>query len=166
MTHSLLPLSKLRRLGGADAGAAAVEFAIVLPVFLLMLLGIFDFARACWVANSLQFAVAQGARYVTLSPTSSSRATAANCTTWVSSGGSATYTTSITTYVRTQLTNWGVSTATPTVTASVSCTGSPPTVTVTVSASYTFGFMFNTLETLIPGGIAMGQRAVVTTPLS
>lgn len=149
-----------------DNGAAAAEFAILFPIFLLMLLGIFDFARACWVANSLQFAVAQGARYATMSPTGSSRATAANCTTWVSSGGSTTYTSTITSYMRTQLSNWGVATASPSATASVSCAGSPPTVTITVGASYTFNFLLVDLTGWIPGGIAMRQQAVVTTPLS
>ena len=148
------------RLAAAQEGAAAVEFAIVFPLFFLLLFGIFDFARACWAANSLQFAVAQGARYVMTNPSGSSRPTAANCTTWTPGS----YQTSITTYLQTQLDHWNVSSATPSAIASVSCSGSPPSLTVTVSATYSFSFML--VSTLFPSAIPMQQQAVVTTPLS
>lgn len=161
MTRQSRPHGWLR-LFGRDEGAAAVEFAIVFPVFFLLLFGIFEFARACWIANSLQFAVAQGARYAMLSPTSSNRPTAANCATWTP----AAYQTSITTYMHTQLSNWNIASASPAASASVQCNGSPPTVTVTVSASYDFTFVLTGLENLFPGGISMHQQAIVTTPLS
>jgi len=164
MTRRLLPFT-FGRLLGANRGAASVEFAIVFPFFFLLLFGIFDFARACWLANSLQFAVAQGARYVTTSPSGSSRPTGANCTSWA---GQTAYQSQIRSYLQTQLSNANVSTASPSAIASVSCTpaSGPPTVSVTVSASYTFTFVLTDLIGLFPGGIAMRQQAVVTTPLS
>jgi Flp pilus assembly protein TadG len=148
------------RLLGAEEGASAVEFAIVFPVFFLLLFGIFEFARAWWAANSLQFAVAQGARYVMTSPSGSGRPTGANCATWTPGA----YQTAITTYMHRQLSNWNVSTATPSANPSVNCSASPPTLTVLVSASYTFTFVIS-----VPGlgpSINLHQHATVTTPLS
>ena len=43
-------------------GAAMVEFAIVLPIILLMVFGIVDFGRALYTVNNLTAAVREGAR--------------------------------------------------------------------------------------------------------
>lgn len=47
----------------AERGATAVEFALVLPVALLFLLGIIDVGRYAWATNRLEKAVQVGARY-------------------------------------------------------------------------------------------------------
>jgi len=47
-------------------GSAAVEFAFLLPVFLLMFLGIVEFGRMLWTQSSLQHAVAAAARYAAI----------------------------------------------------------------------------------------------------
>jgi len=49
---------RTRARAGADTGAAAVEFALVLPFLLLLIFGIIDFGRA-W---NMQLALTQGAR--------------------------------------------------------------------------------------------------------
>jgi Flp pilus assembly protein TadG len=43
-------------------GTAAVEFAILMPVFLTFLLGIVEFGRLMWTQAALQFAVEAAAR--------------------------------------------------------------------------------------------------------
>jgi Flp pilus assembly protein TadG len=43
-------------------GATAVEYAIVLPVLLLLLLGITDVGRLMWVQGTLEYATAAAAR--------------------------------------------------------------------------------------------------------
>lgn len=53
-------IARLRR---DSRGAAAVEFALVLPVLLLFLGGIIEFSRLMWVQSNLQFAAEEGARY-------------------------------------------------------------------------------------------------------
>jgi Flp pilus assembly protein TadG len=53
----------IRRLGRDRSGAAAVEFALVLPVLLLLLGGILEFSRLMWTQANLQFAAEEGARY-------------------------------------------------------------------------------------------------------
>ncbi len=51
-----------RRFGTDERGQALVEFALVLPVLLIMLLGIIDFARAWNVYQVLTDAGREGAR--------------------------------------------------------------------------------------------------------
>ena len=55
---------KLRRfVRRADSGQATIEFALAIPVLLLVVLGTFDVARAVWQENTLAFAAREGARY-------------------------------------------------------------------------------------------------------
>lgn len=44
-------------------GQALAEFALVLPLFLTIVLGIFDIGRVVWARNSLEDAAREGARY-------------------------------------------------------------------------------------------------------
>ena len=54
--------SLVPRILSERSGATAVEFAIIMPSLLLLLLGIMDFGRALWVQNALHFSVQQAAR--------------------------------------------------------------------------------------------------------
>jgi Flp pilus assembly protein TadG len=51
---------------GNRRGAAAVEFALVAPLFVLLLLGIIEFGRAMMVQQVLTNATREGARQATL----------------------------------------------------------------------------------------------------
>ena len=53
-------MRRLRMRG--DCGSAAVEFAIVIPVLLLLVLGTVEFGRVFWFQNSLTNAARVGAR--------------------------------------------------------------------------------------------------------
>ena len=70
-------ISKMSRIKRDDRGAAMVEFAIVLPVLLLILLGIIEFGRAYNAQVSIQAAAREGARELALghSPTDVENAT-------------------------------------------------------------------------------------------
>lgn len=46
-----------------DRGASAVEFALILPLLLLVVFGIFEFGRAYNAQITLQHAVREGVRY-------------------------------------------------------------------------------------------------------
>jgi len=59
----------LRRLRRADAGSSAVEFAMVAPILILMLFGVFEFGRALWTQSMLDFAVEQASRCATINTT-------------------------------------------------------------------------------------------------
>ncbi|HEV2250123.1 MAG TPA: TadE/TadG family type IV pilus assembly protein [Candidatus Limnocylindria bacterium] len=54
---------RLRGVHRDDRAQALVEFALTLPIFLLLVTGIFDVARAVWQENSLAFAAREGTRY-------------------------------------------------------------------------------------------------------
>jgi Flp pilus assembly protein TadG len=56
----------MRRLFGFDRddrAQALVEFALVLPIFLLLVTGILDVARAVWQENTLAYSAREGTRY-------------------------------------------------------------------------------------------------------
>lgn len=59
MRHSAL----LRRFERADGAQAMIEFALTLPVILLVITGLFDLGRAVWQENSLAYAAREGTRY-------------------------------------------------------------------------------------------------------
>lgn len=44
-------------------GATAVEFAIVMPIFLAMVLGVVEISRAMWIKATMQYAAEQTTRY-------------------------------------------------------------------------------------------------------
>jgi Flp pilus assembly protein TadG len=50
------------------SGTSAVEFALVVPVFLVMLLGIIEFGRVVWTQSALQHAVEAAARCAVVTP--------------------------------------------------------------------------------------------------
>ena len=56
-------MKRLRAFLNDPAGASAAEFALILPVALLFLLGIIDVGRYFWSINQLEKAVQVGARY-------------------------------------------------------------------------------------------------------
>lgn len=52
-----------RRSGKRTRGQSLVEFALTLPIFLLVVFGLIDLGRAVYVNNSLAEAARDGARY-------------------------------------------------------------------------------------------------------
>jgi Flp pilus assembly protein TadG len=57
-------IGRLRRYRDQDEGGQAiVEFALMLPLFLLLVTGIIDLSRAVWEENTLAYAAREGTRY-------------------------------------------------------------------------------------------------------
>lgn len=50
------------RFGGKTRGQTLVEFALILPIFILVLVGIFDFGRAVYAFNTISNASRQAVR--------------------------------------------------------------------------------------------------------
>jgi len=46
-----------------DSGVAAVELALLIPVFILLIFGIFEFGRAWYIQQTITSASREGARY-------------------------------------------------------------------------------------------------------
>jgi len=57
-----------RRLAGDRAGAVALEFALLAPVLIVLILGIVETGRALWVQNAMQLSVEEGARFALANP--------------------------------------------------------------------------------------------------
>ena len=53
----------IARLARDDSGQSLIEFAIILPLLLLIITGLFDVARATWQENTLAYAAREGTRY-------------------------------------------------------------------------------------------------------
>lgn len=69
-------MSYLRR---DESGASAVEFAIVVPILVMVMFAIFEFGLAYFRSQSLQAAAREGARVASLSQTTSTEIQARVC---------------------------------------------------------------------------------------
>ena len=58
-------MSKTKKGMRGEHGAVAVEFAIILPILLLLVFGIIDFGHAYYMKHVLQNSCREGARYAT-----------------------------------------------------------------------------------------------------
>jgi len=54
---------RLHRLSRCDRGVAALEFAAIAPVLILLLVAVMEFGRLYWVRDSVQYAAEQTARW-------------------------------------------------------------------------------------------------------
>lgn len=56
-------MTKLLHGGSDQSGQSLVEFALILPLLLLIITGLFDVARATWQENTLAYAAREGTRF-------------------------------------------------------------------------------------------------------
>jgi Flp pilus assembly protein TadG len=56
-------MKMLRGFHRGENAQTLVEFALVMPLFLLLVTGLFDVARAVWQENTLAYAAREGTRY-------------------------------------------------------------------------------------------------------
>ena len=59
----ICPCSKFIRRARNSSGSVAVEFALLLPVYIAFISGIIEFGRFIWIRNTMEFAAEQAARY-------------------------------------------------------------------------------------------------------
>ncbi|HLX35185.1 MAG TPA: TadE family protein [Candidatus Limnocylindrales bacterium] len=64
--HLLRRLAHRRRGDRFDAGQGLAEFAIVLPIFLLVVFGMIDVGRVVWATDDITNAAREGARYASI----------------------------------------------------------------------------------------------------
>jgi Flp pilus assembly protein TadG len=117
-----------------DCGQALLEFALTIPIVLVVLFGIFDFGRAMYTYDMVTSAARVGARYAIVHGSSCTPAPACTATSAV-----------IQTYVRSVVAgansnSFNVSATWP---AATGCSGgtATPQCPVSVSASYPFAFL-------------------------
>lgn len=56
-------MTRIRRDWSDESGQSVVEFALILPLLLLIITGLFDVARATWQENTLAYAAREGTRF-------------------------------------------------------------------------------------------------------
>jgi Flp pilus assembly protein TadG len=93
---------RLHYLARAQDGATAVEFALVLPMFLMLVFGSIEFGRLLWTQQALQEAAIAGARCVAIAQGSN-----ANNSPCAASGSYSSTTTM--SYIQTVASGWGLS---------------------------------------------------------
>jgi Flp pilus assembly protein TadG len=62
-------IARLRALSADRCGATAVETALLMPLFLLLLLGAMELGRMAWAQAGLNYAVEEVARCASVTPT-------------------------------------------------------------------------------------------------
>ena len=134
----------LAALARARGGTTAVEFALVLPMFLMLVFGGIEFGRLLWMKEALQETAIAGARCVALAQGSTPYGPCA-------SGGTTT-----TTYIQNVAKGWGLSVPTSgiSLTASGACTDLSQ-----VTLTYQFTSVAPNLVQLAAGGTTLTATA-------
>ncbi|SKA36985.1 TadE-like protein [Enhydrobacter aerosaccus] len=114
-----------RRLLGADNGVAAIEFAIVLPVLLTMLLGALEFGRMFYLRQGLEYATESAARYYSMNPTAS--------------------TSTVTSYLQGKMIGGAGSNISVAYASTANCNANSTVTCTMITATYTFSFAENYL---------------------
>ncbi len=111
---------RLDRLGPDERGGAIVEFAIVVPVLLLVLLGAVEFGRMFYVRQGLEYATESAARYYSMNSSAS--------------------TSTVTSYLQSLMVGGKGSAVTVSYTNTANCNGNTNVTCTTITAAYTFSF--------------------------
>jgi Flp pilus assembly protein TadG len=109
---------------GCRKGATAVEFALVVPVFLVMVMGVVEVGRVLWIKATMQHAVEQTTRYFMVNN--------AACVSDL-----ATCLTSLQTYATSRLGESGMATGGFTVTAAETTISSTTYMSISVTYNFT-----------------------------
>jgi Flp pilus assembly protein TadG len=136
----------LRTLGQAQNGATLVEFALVAPVFLALLFGIFEFGRAVWIQQALQQTAIAGARCMALPQFACASAGTYNST-------------DTTTYIQQIASQWGVSLPSSDITQNNTASCGGTTGFSQVSLSFAFTSVVPLLVEIPGGGMLLSATA-------
>src|SRR5947207_2444054 len=64
-------MGALQRYLGYSKGSTAIEFAVVLPVFLLLVFGCIELGYVLWASSAMKYGATYGARYAFSHPSAS-----------------------------------------------------------------------------------------------
>ena len=119
------------RLKRDPSGSVAVEFALLLPVYIAFMFGIIEFGRMIWTRNTMEFAAETAARYGTVTSGATNATVAAYALTQLI-GIDSTGITFTATVAASTVTVVGTTTFTTLISAYVPI----PTTTLTVTATF------------------------------
>lgn len=92
---------RLRGATAAEGGSTAVEFALVVPMFLMLVFGTIEFGRILWTEQALQETAAAGARCMAIAQGAKEASACASAGSYSS--------TTTTSYIQTVAGGWGLS---------------------------------------------------------
>lgn len=118
---------RLEHLAADRRGGALVEFAVLLPFLMTMILGTIDVGRMFYVRQGLEYATEEAARYYMLNPT--------------------TDTTNVTTALRSKMPGSMGPNVSVSYADTASCNGNSAVTCTTITATYLFTFAAGLLET-------------------
>ena len=142
-------MRRLRRFGGNQGGAAALEFAMVLGPLLLLVFGVFEFGRLLWVREALQETATAGARCMSMSASGCAAAGAYSSS-------------NTTTFIENTANNWGVTLVATNIALNNNATCAGVTASngfSSVTITYTFQSILPTFITSLSGGKALTSTA-------
>jgi Flp pilus assembly protein TadG len=119
------PRRRIRRLGSDRGGASAVEFALIIVPFTLVMFGVIEFGRLLWTLNALQETAIAGARCIGVLNTSCAASGAYSST-------------NATNFIKSTASGWGVTLATSNITVSnaAACAGVGDFSQVTITYNF------------------------------
>jgi Flp pilus assembly protein TadG len=140
-----------RGIAKANGGATAVEFALVVPMFLMLVFGGIEFGRLLWTEQALQETAVAGARCVAIAQGSGE--SASPC----SSSGSYSASTA-TTYIQNVAKGWGLNLASSGINLATSGSGACAGLSQ-VTLTSTFTSVVPTLVHLSTSGVSLSASA-------
>lgn len=133
-------------LRGAEGGNVAIEFALVLPMFLMLVFGTIEYGRLLWTREALQETATVGARCMAMS--------SGPC----ASGGS--YSAANTTsYIQGVASDWRLTVPSGNITLNNNATCGGTTGFSEVSITYTFTSVVPKIVLLPAGGVSLSASA-------
>lgn len=111
---------RVTRLWANCDGVSALEFALVAPVLLMLLLGAVDFGRMFYYRQGLEYATQAGARYYVLNANAAA--------------------TDVTTYVKGKMPGGSGPSISVSYVNTTNCNGTPQVTCTTITATYDFAF--------------------------
>ena len=145
---------RLPRITAIEDGATAVEFALVAPMFLMLVFGAVEFGRVLWTEQALQETALAGARCMALAQTTKSAQNTGSCSSTGSYSSTATKT-----YIQNVASGWGLSLPLSGISLSTSATSGGCTGMSQVTLTKTFTSVAPLLVHLNSGGIALTAAA-------
>jgi Flp pilus assembly protein TadG len=141
-----------RSLVTASGGATAIEFALVAPMFLMLVFGSIEFGRLLWTKEALQETAIAGARCVAIAQGSGQNKSPC------ASGGSYSSTTADS-YIQTVASGWGLTVPTSGIALYPTGNSSACTGLSQVTLTYLFNSVVPQLVRLSSSGIALTASA-------
>ena len=144
----------LSGLAAAVDAATAVEFAIVAPMFFMLVFGAIEFGRALWTEQALQETAIAGVRCMAIAQTSNTALNTGSCA--ASGAYSASNTTS---YIENVASGWGLSLTSSNITLSTNVSSGGCAGLSQVTLTSTFNSVVPQLVKIATGGVTLSASA-------